>query len=158
MRRMLIGAALVMVLPAAVQAQAAAAPETKAEAEARAAALAKQTQNPVADLVSIPFQFNWNTGGGLGDQTLQVINIQPVLPMALDDDWLLGVPDDRPAGERAAVVRRPLDRHRGHPGADVPDLSQPRQGDLGLRSDLLLPHGHQRRPDHGAVRAWGRTS
>jgi hypothetical protein len=78
-----------LIAPTAVWAQAGTPAETKAEMNARAEALAKQTQNPVADLVSIPFQFNWNTGGGLGDQTLQVINIQPVLPLALDDDWLL---------------------------------------------------------------------
>lgn len=76
-------------LPGALWAQGEAPTQTKAEIEARAAALAKQTQNPVADLVTIPIQFNWNTGGGLGDQTLQVINIQPVLPLALDDEWLL---------------------------------------------------------------------
>lgn len=76
-------------LPGVLWAQGEAPTQTKAEMEAKAAALAKQTQNPVADLVTIPIQFNWNTGGGLGDQTLQVINIQPVLPLALDDDWLL---------------------------------------------------------------------
>ena len=26
--------------------------------------LAKQTQNPVADLISVPFQNNWNFGAG----------------------------------------------------------------------------------------------
>src|SRR5262245_39249087 len=31
--------------------------------------LSKQTQNPVADLVSMPFQFNFNNGGALRDQT-----------------------------------------------------------------------------------------
>ncbi len=35
--------------------------------EPDATALAKQSQNPVADLVSVPFQFNFNTGGGLED-------------------------------------------------------------------------------------------
>lgn len=89
MSRTLVTAMLAMAVPAALLAQEPAKPETKAELEARAAALAKQTQNPVADLVTIPLQFNWNTGGGLGDQTLQVINVQPVLPLALDDDWLL---------------------------------------------------------------------
>lgn len=76
-------------LPGALWAQGEAPTQTKAEIEARAAALAKQTQNPVADLVTIPVQFNWNTGGGLGDETMQIINVQPVLPLALDDDWLL---------------------------------------------------------------------
>jgi hypothetical protein len=89
MRNILMGAVVGVGLPAALLAQEPAKPESKAQIEARAAALAKETQNPVADLVTIPIQFNWNTGGGLGDQTLQVINIQPVLPLALDDDWLL---------------------------------------------------------------------
>jgi len=64
-------------------------PETKAEAEARATELAKAAQNPVADMNSIPVQFNWTSGGALGDETQQVINLQPVLPLPLDDDWNL---------------------------------------------------------------------
>ena len=89
MRKMMWSSMIAMAAPAVLWAQAAAPTETKAELQVKAEALAKQTQNPVADLVTIPIQFNWNTGGGLGDQTLQVINIQPVLPLALDDDWLL---------------------------------------------------------------------
>jgi hypothetical protein len=49
--------------------------------------LAKQTQNPVADLISIPFQFNFNNGGGLEDGTLMILNWQPVIPFKLNDDW-----------------------------------------------------------------------
>lgn len=49
--------------------------------EDEATRLAKQTQNPVSDLVSIPFQFNFNTGGGLEDRTSLVLNIQPVVPV-----------------------------------------------------------------------------
>jgi hypothetical protein len=50
-------------------------------------ALAKQTQNPVGDLVSVPFQFNFNTGGGLSDQTFLNLNIQPVIPIKLSERW-----------------------------------------------------------------------
>lgn len=57
------------------------------EAKPDATALAKQTQNPVADLVSIPFQFNFNSGGGLDDATLYNLNIQPVIPITLNKDW-----------------------------------------------------------------------
>ena len=32
-------------------------------------ALAKQTQNPVGDLISVPLQFNFNTGGDLEQRT-----------------------------------------------------------------------------------------
>jgi hypothetical protein len=49
--------------------------------------LAKQTQNPIADLVSIPFQFNYTSGGDLKDRTLSVLNLQPVLPLPLTDAW-----------------------------------------------------------------------
>ena len=34
-----------------------------------ASELAKASQNPVGDLISLPFQFNFNTGGGLEDRT-----------------------------------------------------------------------------------------
>jgi hypothetical protein len=51
--------------------------------------LAKQVQNPVSSLVSLPFQFNFNTGGGLQDETLLNINFQPVIPIRLNSSWNL---------------------------------------------------------------------
>lgn len=45
--------------------------------------LAKKTQNPVGDIVSVPFQFNFNGGGGLEDQTHFNLNFQPVVPIPL---------------------------------------------------------------------------
>jgi hypothetical protein len=43
--------------------------------------LAKSTQNPVGDVVSVPFQFNFNAGGGLADTTHFNLNFQPVMPI-----------------------------------------------------------------------------
>jgi hypothetical protein len=43
--------------------------------------LAKQTQNPVGDIVSVPFQFNFNSGGAYQDQTYFNLNFQPVIPI-----------------------------------------------------------------------------
>src|SRR4051794_35227948 len=43
--------------------------------------LAKKTQNPVGDIISVPFQFNFNSGGGLRDETLFNLNFQPVIPI-----------------------------------------------------------------------------
>ena len=51
--------------------------------------LAKQTQNPVADLISVPFQNNFNFGVGPRDVTQWVLNIQPVIPISLNRDWNL---------------------------------------------------------------------
>ena len=45
--------------------------------------LAKTSQNPVGDIVSLPFQFNFNGAGGLEDQTYFNLNFQPVVPIAL---------------------------------------------------------------------------
>ena len=49
--------------------------------------LQKQSQNPIADLVSVPFQSNTNFNAGPFNRTQEVLNIQPVVPMHLNDDW-----------------------------------------------------------------------
>jgi len=51
--------------------------------------LAKAAQNPIADLISLPFQNNTNTGIGPDDETQNILNIQPVYPVHLNDDWNL---------------------------------------------------------------------
>ena len=49
--------------------------------------LQKKSQNPIADLVSVPFQSNTNFNAGPFNRTQEVFNIQPVVPMHLSDDW-----------------------------------------------------------------------
>lgn len=53
------------------------------------ASLAKKLSNPVSDLVSVPFQFNWEQGVGPNDQTRFILNVQPVMPFALNKEWNL---------------------------------------------------------------------
>jgi hypothetical protein len=48
--------------------------------------LAKAAQNPVASMISLPFQNNTNFGVGPDDKVQNVLNIQPVWPFALTDD------------------------------------------------------------------------
>lgn len=45
--------------------------------------LAKQTQNPIASLVSVPFQGNWDFGIGERDATGALLNFQPVMPFPI---------------------------------------------------------------------------
>ena len=52
--------------------------------------LAKKTQNPVADLISVPFQNNFNFGAGLHrDKMIYILNIQPVIPIHITENWNL---------------------------------------------------------------------
>lgn len=49
--------------------------------------LAKQLSNPVASLISVPFQYNYDGGYGPLGGHKSVLNIQPVIPFSIDDDW-----------------------------------------------------------------------
>jgi hypothetical protein len=51
--------------------------------------LAKKSQNPIADLVSLPFQSNTNFNAGPFNRTQEVLNIQPVVPLHINADWNL---------------------------------------------------------------------
>ena len=51
--------------------------------------LAKQIQNPVGDLISLPLQYNVNFGYGPHQGSQHVLNLQPVIPFHVNDDWNL---------------------------------------------------------------------
>jgi hypothetical protein len=57
--------------------------------ELSATELAKKTQNPVGDIVSVPFQFNFNSGGAYRDETFFNLNFQPVIPIHLSPKIML---------------------------------------------------------------------
>ncbi len=52
-------------------------------------ALAKSLSNPLASLISLPVQFNYDSGYGTANGDKLFVNIQPVIPIALSDDWNL---------------------------------------------------------------------
>jgi opacity protein-like surface antigen len=49
--------------------------------------LAQKSQNPIADLVSVPFEANTNFNAGPFNRTQEVFNIQPVVPLHINRDW-----------------------------------------------------------------------
>ena len=52
-------------------------------------ALRAAAQNPVANMISVPFQNNTNFDYGPYGGTQDVLNFQPVIPFELNDDWNL---------------------------------------------------------------------
>ena len=71
--------------------------------------LAKAAQNPVASMISLPFQPNVNFGVG-DDDTALVTLVQPVIPQAINDEWnwihraIIPVPNYQP-GNAASPSR-----------------------------------------------------
>ena len=85
------GAAVVaaaLAQPAAAQdaAQPAAATEAPSEQES-AQELAKKLSNPVAGMISVPFQENIDFGIGPENGVRSTLNFQPVVPVSLGADW-----------------------------------------------------------------------
>jgi hypothetical protein len=70
--------------------------------------LSKKAANPIANMISLPVQLNWNFGVGEFDRTQSVFNFQPVIPFRLNDNWnvinriiipLVGNPDNAESGK-----------------------------------------------------------
>ena len=51
--------------------------------------LAKAAQNPIANLISLPLQNNTNFNAGPEERTQNILNVQPVWPITLNEDWNL---------------------------------------------------------------------
>lgn len=73
--------ALAWAAPAVAQTQTPAAPPVDA------AALGKEQQNPISSMATIPWQMNFNSGGGLEDGTFFLLNLQPVMPFKVSSRW-----------------------------------------------------------------------
>jgi len=58
-----------------------------ASADAEKMALAKASQNPLAAMISVPFQNNTNFNIGPDNDTQNVLLFQPVVPFDLNDEW-----------------------------------------------------------------------
>ncbi len=66
------------------------APQVSAQSAGTANELAQQLSNPVASLISVPFQLNYDENIGSDDDgSMWMLNVQPVVPFDLGSDWNL---------------------------------------------------------------------
>ena len=71
--------------PAARAAEDPPAPPAAADSDAE---IVKKLNNPVASLISVPFQSNFDFGLGKNDSGFQYkLNFQPVIPIGITEDW-----------------------------------------------------------------------
>ena len=80
-----VAVALATLLPAGATLRAEEAVAT--DAPSAEAELAKKLSNPVANLISVPFQNNFDFGIGPRNAFKYTVNIQPVIPVSLNDDY-----------------------------------------------------------------------
>jgi hypothetical protein len=89
--------------------------------------LVKQLSNPVASLISVPFQANWDFRMGPLDQGTQFkLNFQPVIPLSLNRDWNLIIRTIVPYINQEDVRKGPLPEFPGLPE----DVLAPFPGDV----------------------------
>ena len=63
-------------------------PIEESDADAQAASIAQKLSNPVASLISVPIQINYDDKYGLNEKgSVWRTNVQPVIPISLNDDW-----------------------------------------------------------------------
>lgn len=75
--------ALLLLMTCSWQGMSAEEPATESAAD-----IAKKLANPIASLISLPIQFNYDDGYGADGGGSQLrVNVQPVIPFSLNDDW-----------------------------------------------------------------------
>ncbi len=72
------------------------------------AELAMKLQNPIASLISVPIQNNWDFGIGPASAMRYTANIQPVIPVSISKNWNLIIRTIMPVIYAEAVSDNPL--------------------------------------------------
>jgi hypothetical protein len=66
---------------------------------------AKLAQNPIANVISVPLQDNANLNAGTERGTQNVLNVEPVIPLSINDSWNIVTRTILPVISDSAAVR-----------------------------------------------------
>jgi len=104
--------------------------------EDEAGELARAVQNPIADLISVPFQNNTNFDFGPRERTQNVLNIQPVIPVSLSENWLMITRTILPIVSQPSL-RPGQDRENGLGDTSISAFFSPKDQDLWIGGKVL---------------------
>lgn len=97
-------AAIALLLAGTAQAQEPPAPSAHRQ-------LREDAQNPIAKRISVPFQNNFFFGDGEREKTKYVLNVQPVVPVPVSNDWDLIVRPIVPIVDQPKLFDAPDSHH-----------------------------------------------
>src|SRR4051794_18072111 len=119
-----------------------AAGHARAEGAGGTEALAKQAQNPIADLISVPFQDNVDFGVGERGRTQNVLNFQPVIPLTIGGGWNLITRTIAPVVYQPSLYKgAPGVRTSGDPDFGLGDINPTGFLATSLRPGLMVGFG-----------------
>ena len=112
--------------------------------------LVKQLSNPVASLISVPFQANWDFRMGPLDQGTQFkLNFQPVIPISLNKDWNLIIRTIVPYINQEDVRKGPLPSFPGLPDDVLAPFPGNVRDELNRAAEKAFNRAAKKRPvDH----------
>ncbi|WP_319500385.1 hypothetical protein [uncultured Draconibacterium sp.] len=112
------------------------------QAESNAAELAKKLSNPIASLISLPFQNNLDVGIGEFNGSRNTLNIQPVIPLSLSENLNLITRVILPVNTQYSITG-PGSSQSGLGDAVVSGFISPKVSNItwGVGPVLLLPTG-----------------
>ena len=126
--------------------------ESRSDEDSKTEDLAKESQNPIANLISVPFQNNFNFGIGPNDSTQWDLNVQPVIPITFFEQGLESYHTDHYTYHQPALSRsrsRERVRARRHQPHCFPLAEEFRQTALGRWTNNDVSDG-----DRIAARQW----
>jgi hypothetical protein len=96
--------------------------------------LAKKLQNPVSSLISVPFQSNFDFGLGPSHSGWRyTLNIQPVIPISLGEDWNLISRTILPVISQHNAIGAPIEAG----GDEVEDIQSKKRTAVDVNQDGL---------------------